>query len=88
MPLATLMLVTIDGADVTFAHGLTHAGASRTPHWIKVHPGVGTNTLASFNYAITFDSRSFSLGRGIETNHVAQVFVKRSHTIEDISNAF
>lgn len=88
MPLATLILTTVNGANITLAHGLTHAGASRTPHWVKVMPGVGTAALATFNYDITFDSVSFSLGRGVATDHVAQVFVKRSHTIEDISGSF
>lgn len=73
-----------NGTLAGFAHGLTHAGSSRTPHVCVVMP----LTAATFGYTVTFDSVRATLGAAIATAANVNVFVKRCHTVEDISGTF
>lgn len=87
MALATQALVTLNAATVAFAHGLASAGVSRTPHIVCVMPQAG-GTAITFGFAITFDSVTMTISRGIATDVACQVFAKRCHTIEDCGGTF
>lgn len=83
MPLETLLAARsiTQGAENAIAHGLTHGGASQTPHFFVILPQ-GTSNM-TFSYTCTFDSRTLLITAGAGTTITAQVFVKRCHTIED-----
>lgn len=87
MPLATQALVTLNAATVAFAHGLSSAGVARTPNFVCIMPQAA-GTAITFGFAITFDSITMSISRGIATDVACQVFAKRCHTIEDAGGTF
>lgn len=87
MPLATLFTMTVPnaGVGITIAHGLSHGGASRTPHFAVIMANQG-NTAITFmvGFSMTYDSTSFNFAvTGAHLGVTVQVFVKRCHTIED-----
>lgn len=84
MALATLIgLVTFTSAAniFGFAHGLMHASVSRTPHFVQVYPQTATHGT----YTVTWDSVTVSIWNPLAISHLASVFVKRCHSVEDAS---
>jgi len=93
MALENLILVTINATTTAIAHGLIHGGVSRTPHIVHIMQMNGTLSIGTIGWAMTFDSVTVTIQRGAPAqdtnlNFVAQMFVKRCHTVEDITGAF
>ena len=88
MALENLILVTINATTTAIAHGLIHGGVSRTPHIVHIMQMNGTLSIGTFGFAVTFDSVTVTIQRGNAIDSAAIMFVKRCHTVEDITGTF